>query len=155
MSTKRAMEYLQGLIELDQRAGMQMSALGNTLRQVIAQMDAILEDADQPVSEVLAEQTTGKETSFTLKRELVQVGSVKLYLNTTVVAKAGYTVLGNIITPVAAIPAGKILRADYIVSGLKTQTAELLAGMDDLKATYFTARRAKYFAAAAWIEANA
>jgi hypothetical protein len=148
------MEHLQGLIELDQRAGMQMSALAATLKQVIAQMDAILEDADQSVSEILTDLTTGLETKFTLNREPVKIGSVKLYLNSTVVATAGYTVAGNVITPVAAIPAGKILRADYIVLGLKTQTTELLAGMDDLKATYFTARRAKYSAAAAWIEAN-
>ena len=155
MSTKRAMEHLQGLIELDERAGMQLSAVGNTLRQVITQMDAILEDADLPVSEVLVEQTTGQEKSFTLKKEPVLVGSVKLYLNTTAVAKAGFTVVGSLVTPVAAIPAGKLLRAAYIVSGLKTQTTELLAGMDDLKAADFVAKKDKYSKVIAWIEANA
>lgn len=154
MSTKRAMDCLQGLIELDERAQLQLSALAGTLRQVIAQMNAILEDADQPVSEVLVEQTTGKETSFTLKKEPVQVGSVKLYLNTTAVAKAGFTVVGSLITPVATIPAGKMLRAAYVVSGLKTQTTELLAGMTDLNVEHFVAQRAKYLQAITWIEAN-
>ena len=50
MTTKRAMQHLQTLIELDERAEMQMSALAGTLRQVVVQMDAILDDADQPVS---------------------------------------------------------------------------------------------------------
>jgi hypothetical protein len=117
-------------------------------------MDAILEDADQPVSEVLVEQTTGKETSFILKREPVLVGSVKLYLNMTAVAKAGFTVVGSLVTAVAVIPAGKLLRAAYVVSGLKTQTTELLAGMDDLKAADFTVRKAKYAQVVTWIEAN-
>lgn len=155
MSTKRAMECLQGLIELDERAQMQLSALAVTLKQVIGQMDTILEDADRSVSEILAEQTTGTETSFALRQEPVKVGSVKLYLNTTAVAKAGFTVVGNVTTPVAAIPAGKVLRAEYIVLGLKSQTAELLAGMSDLKTEHFVTQKVKYERAISWIEANA
>lgn len=155
MTTKRAMAHLQALVELDERAEAQMEALANTLRQVIVQMDAILDDADQSVSETLAEQTTGLETQFVLARSPVKANSVVLKLDGATVAKVGYTVAGNIVTPVAAIPAGKTLRAEYVILGLKTQTAALLVGMDDLDVAYFATRKAKYGRAIAWIEGNA
>ena len=87
MTTKRAMQHLQTLIELDERAEMQMSALAGTLRQVVVQMDAILDDADQPVSETLAEKTTGLETQFLLGRGPVKAGTVALYLDGVVVSQ--------------------------------------------------------------------
>lgn len=154
MTTKRAMHHLQTLVELDERAEMQMAALANTLRQVVAQMDAILDDADQSVSETLAEQTTGMETQFVLARSRVKAGSLALTLDSATVAKAGYTVEGNVITPTAAIPAGKTLRAEYVILGLKAQTGVLLAGMDDLDAVYFVERKAKFARAIAWIDAE-
>lgn len=154
MTTKRAMQHLQALIELDERAEMQLSALAGTLKHVIAQMDAILDDADQSVSEVLAEQTTGQEAKFTLGREPVKAGSVALYMSDKAVAKMGYTVNGNVITPAVTIPAGKQLRADYVLLGLKAQTAELLAGMSDLTAAQFAAKKSRYQKVVQWIEAN-
>ena len=154
MATKRAMAHLQSLIELDARAETQLAGLAGTLKQVIEQMDAILEDADQPVSEVLTETTTGQEASFALKREPVKAGSVTLKLNSTVVAKAGYTVDGNVITPLVAILAGKTLTAQYVVLGMKSQTAEILLGMSDLTAAQFAAKKAKYQMVVQWIEAN-
>lgn len=155
MATKRAMEHLQALVELDERAGIQLTALAGTLKQVIAQMDAILNDADLAVSETLAEQTTGKETQFALSRTPVKAGSVNLSLGGTTVAKAGFAVAGNLVTPKVAVPAGKTLRADYVVLGLKTQTADLMTGMDDLDAGRFLARKALYQQAIQWIEQNA
>jgi len=154
MATKRAMAHLQSLIELDERAEAQLSALAGTLKQVIAQMDAILEDADQPVSEILAEQTTGKETSFNLAREPIKAGSVKLFLNNAAVAKTGYTVAGNVISPATNVPAGKTLKAEYVTLGLKTQAAELLAVMSNLTAAQFSAKKEKYQKVIQWIEAN-
>jgi len=154
MATKRAMAHLQSLIELDERAEAQLSALAGTLKQVIAQMDAILEDADQPVSEILAEQTTGKETSFNLAREPIKAGSVKLFLNNAAVAKTGYTVAGNVISPATNVPAGKTLKAEYVTLGLKTQAAELLAVMSNLTAAQFAMKKAKYQKIIQWIEAN-
>ena len=154
MTTKRAVQHLQALIELDERAEMQMSALVGTLRQVIVQMDAILDDADQPVSETLAEKTTGLETQFLLGRGPVKAGTVALYLDGVVVSKASYNVIGGGITPKAAIPAGKVLRTDYVVLGLGTQTAALMAGMGDLGVAEFVAKKSKYQRVIGWIEAN-
>ena len=154
MTTKRAVQHLQALIELDERADAQMSALAGTLRQGIEQMDAVLDDANQLISETLAEKTTGLETQFVLARVPVKTGTVALFLNSVAVAKAGYSVAGDVITPGIAIPAGKTLRADYVVLGLKAQTATLLAGMDDLDAAEFAAKKAKYQQAIQWIEAN-
>lgn len=155
MSTKRAMAHLQGLIELDERAETQLSTLAGTLKQVIAQMDAILEDADQLISEVLAEQTSGQEKSFALGHEPVKSGSVKLYLNDKAVSETGYTVANNIVTHVAAVPAGKKLRAEYMVFGLKAQIGELLAGMSDFTVAQFAVKKTKYQKVILWIEANA
>ena len=151
MATKRAMQKLQTLVELDERAGMQMAALAGTLQQVVAQMDAILEDADQSIDEILIEATTGTESEFRLSRDPVKAGSVVLFLDGVKVAKTGYSVAGNVITPTTAVPAGKAVRAQYTMEGLKTQTAMLLASMDDLDAAYFAGRRTKYQQAIAWI----
>lgn len=152
MTTKRAMRHLQALIELDGRAEAQMVALANTLRQVVVQVDAILDDADQPVSETLTERTTGAEVQFVLSRTPVKAGSVVLRLDGAAVPGAGYTVGGNIVSPTGAIPAGKTLRAEYVVLGLKAQTARLLAEMDDLDAAHFVARKARYQRAIAWLD---
>ena len=54
----------------------------------------------------------------------------------------------------ATVPAGKKLHVEYVILGLKAQTAELLAGMSDLKAAQFTAKKAKYQKVIQWIEAN-
>ena len=154
MATKRAMGHLQTLVELDERAGIQLVALAGTLKQVIAQMDAILDDADLAVSETLTEQTTGAETRFVLGRTPVKLGSVNLKLDGVAVPKAGYVVVGNVVTPKAAVTAGKTLRADYVMLGLKAQIVELMSGMDDLNADHFLARKAKYRQAIQWIEQN-
>lgn len=154
MSIKRAMQHLQALVELDERAEVQLAALAVTLRQVIAQMDAILDDVDQAIDEVLVEVTTGLETSFLLARTPVKVGSVDIYLDSVKVLRANYTVVGNLITPAGPIPAGKRLTARYTMLGLKAQIAGLLVGMDDLDAGHFVAKKAKYLAAIQWIEAQ-
>lgn len=154
MATKRAMEHLQALVELDERATLQLAALAGTLKQVIVQMDAILDDADLAVSEILTEQTTGAETQFVLGRTPVKLGSVALKLDGVAVPKAGYAVAGNIVTPKTAVTVNKKLRADYIVLELKAQTVELMAGMDDLSAAGFQARKTRYQQAIQWIEQN-
>lgn len=154
MTTKRAMQHLQALVELDDRAGVQLNALASTLRQVIAQMDAILDDADQAIDEVLAEVTTGLETSFLLARTPVKAGSVDIYLDGVKVLRSNYTVVGDLITPAGPVPAGKRLTAKYTMLGLKAQIAELLAGMDDLTAAQFAAKKARYLVAIQWIEAQ-
>ena len=154
MATKRAMQHLQALVELDERAEAQLNALASTLRQVIAQMDAILDDADQPIDEVLIELTTGLETSFTLARGPVKADSVDIYLNTVKVPRANYTIAGNLITPANPVPAGKRLTAKYTVEGLKAQTVEIIEAMDDLTVAQFATKRAKYLLAAQWIEAQ-
>ena len=70
------------------------------------------------------------------------------------VSAAAYTVAGNLITPKVKIPVGKTLRADYVTLGLQTQTATLMASMDDLDTALFSQHVALYQQAITWIEQN-
>lgn len=151
MATTRALSHLNVLIDLTERADRQIAALATTLTSVIAQMDAVTGDADQEVVEVLAEETTGDETEFRLSR--TPVGFLALYLDDKIVAAAGYEadLATGVITSLVAVPAGSTLRAEYVVLGLASQTAELLNRISELDAAWFAARKARYQVAIAWI----
>ena len=154
MATTRALSHLKALIDLVERADRQIAGLAVTLTSVIEQMDAVTEDADQEVVEVLVEVTTGAETEFRLSR--TPVGSLALYIDGQVVAAANYEadLATGAITPLVAVPAGAEMRAEYVVLGLASQAAELLARVSEIDAAWFAARKAKYQTAIVWIGDN-
>jgi len=154
MSTRRALSHLQSLVELDERASKQVAALAATLKQVIAQIDAILDDSDEQVAEVLVDNSVGDEKELRLSRTPVKRGTVILYVNEKVVAEEQYEIEGEKIIPINKVPSNIQIRAEYVVEGLKTQSAALLAQMDDLDAGYFIERKGMYRQAINWIEEN-
>ena len=152
--TPRALSHLQSLLDLTERADTQITALARTLRAVIEQIDAVLDDEDVEVREVLAGSATGTEERFALACSPVIGESVVVYANGAAVDAAVYTVdaATNAIVPLVPIPAGAEISVVYRVAGLRTQIAELMATMPTLSAQAFLERRAAYETAIAWIE---
>lgn len=156
MATVRALSHLNALVELVERADLQIGGLAVTLGSVIEQMDAVMEDGDLEVAEVLVEEATGAEVEFRLSQVPVRAGSVTVYVNDEVVGDTSYEVdeVTGVITPLVAVPAGSEVRAEYVVMGLASQVVVLLNQVPALDAAYFLERKARYQQATAWITEN-
>ena len=152
--TPRALSHLQSLLDLTERADTQITALARTLRSVNEQIDAVLDDEDVGMREVLAESATGEETLFRLSRNPIIADSVVVLIDGQIVSADAYAVdaAQNAIVPLVPIPAGAEISVVYRVAGLRTQIAELMATMPTLSAQAFLERRAAYETAIAWIE---
>ena len=152
--TPRALSHLQSLLDLTERADTQITALARTLRSVNEQIDAMLDDEDVDMREVLAESATGEETLFRLSRNPIIADSVVVLIDGQIVSADAYAVdaAQNAIVPLAIVPAGVLIEAKYRVAGLRTQIVELLETMPTLSPQDFLDRKAGYKTAIAWIE---
>jgi hypothetical protein len=141
-------------VEIIQRADRQLQGLARTLREVNGQIDAVLDDEDLTVTEVLVEEATGDEAEFRLAQSPVSAEGFVLAVNGSPVSTDVYDLDASqgVVTPSVAVPQGSTISAEYTVPGLASQCAELLALMPDLSATYFLSRRTAYGAATRWIE---
>lgn len=152
MATKKALNRLEILLQAKARAERQARNLAATFDAVIQEIDAVKDDADIAwTDEVLAEETSGAETSFRLLKPPAKAGSLTLYLDG--VPTVAYTVNldTGIITPTGAVPAGKRVTADYTQLGLKSQVVEILESIPSVSVDDFAADIAHYQTAIAWI----
>jgi len=152
MATKRALSHLQAITEMTEQSDAQIRNLAATLRQTVVQMDAVLNDADREVDEILTEETTGDEAEFVLQDSPILEGSLQVYVNDGAAPKNAFVLDGKAIRPVKSVPKGKTVRAAYTVAGLKTQTAALMRELDDVDSASFVAWRTKALRVIEWIE---
>ena len=153
MATKRALSKLQGLVKVSTAVKIKARILSGAFGAVIAEMDAIIDDIDIAwEGEVVCEQTTGQEKSFTLLHVPVRVGSLALFISG--VPTAAYTVDldSGVITPVGAVPAGKQIVANYVQLGLRSQVLEIIEAVPSLSLAEFASDKALYQQARAWID---
>ena len=152
MATKRALEGLQGLVEVGRKAKIKARILSATFGVVIAEMDAITDDADIAWDgEVVCEQTTGQETSFTLLHSPVKAGSLALLMDGVPSTAYSVDVDTGVITPTGAVPAGKCVVANYVQLGLKSQVVEIIEAVPSLSLAGFAADKALYQQAITWL----
>lgn len=154
MTTKRALSHLETAITIVDRAERQILALAETLDQAIREIEAIVDDEDYPVEDVLVESATGNETKFILSRAEVKAGSVSVLVDGTAIISTAFTVSGNVITPNTTIPADSRIIARYTVLGLKSQISAILPRLSDLSAADFTAAIQRFRVARDWIRTN-
>jgi len=151
MATKRALSHLNAIVETQEITQNQFARLVTRMQRYNSNVDAILQDADRPVAEIIVETVTGKE-ALSLAQTPIKAGSVMLYLNDVEVSPLAYEVnyaTGQI--TYASVPAGKTLRAEYTVEGLTSQVSNLLSTMPGLVAQDFLDTKANYETAITWI----
>ena len=115
-------------------------------------MNAITDDVDIAwEGEVVCEQTTGQETSFTLLHSPVKAGSLALLVDS--VPTAAYTIDldTGIVTPTGAIPAGKQIVANYVQLGLHSQVTEIFQAAPSLSLAKFMTDKALFQQAITWL----
>jgi len=152
MATERALRKLQDLVRVTEVAESKARILAALFGAVIAEMDAIVNDADIAwEGEVVCEQTTGQEVAFTLLHAPVKVGCLALFVSG--VPTTAYTVDldTGVITPAGSVPAGKQIVASYVQLGLLSQVVEIIQAVPSLTLAQFAAGRALYEQAIAWI----
>ena len=152
MATKRALSHLGAVVTAQENIEQRFANLITRMQQYNARIDAILQDSDRNVAEVITESTTGLE-ALSLAQMPVKAGSVTLYLDDVEVHSSAYEVnlaTGQITS--ADVPVGKQLRAEYQVEGLTSQVGDLIATMPGLTAQDFLSAKAHYETAIAWIE---
>ena len=156
MATIRALSHLQALVELTERADVQIEALGRTLHGIVEQIDAVVADADISVHDVLTESALGTEVAFSLSHTPVKPGSVIVRVNGSVVSASLYAIDANAgtVTPTTTLPAKAKVEATYTVLGLASQVTQILAVLPNLSAQMFLDARARYQTAIAWIAAR-
>lgn len=154
MSTKRALAHLSGMIEITERADQQIAALASTLRGVNAQIDAVLDDVDLAIEEVVIAEATGTERALVLTHEIVDESTVKLWVAGKMLAADKYTVHGGMIGLASSPPEGARVLAKYTTRGLRTQVGRLLETMSELDAADFLSRKNQYNQIVTWIEEN-
>lgn len=119
---------------------------------VIAEMDAITDDVDIPwEGEVVCEQTTGQETSFSLLHAPVKAGSLALFMGGAPTAAYSVDLDTGVITPTSSVPAGKQIVASYVQLGLRSQVIEIIETVPSLSLAEFAADKALYRQAATWL----
>ena len=152
MATERALRKLQDLVRVTEVAESKARILAALFGAVIAEMDAIVNDADIAwEGEVVCEQTTGHEVNFTLLHAPVKGGSLALFVDG--VPTTAYTVdldLG-VITPAGSVPVGKQIVASYTQLGLRSQVIEIIQAVPSLSLAQFAADKALYEQAIGWI----
>ena len=155
MATERALRKLQDLVRVTEVAESKARILAALFGAVIAEMDAIVNDADIAwEGEVVCEQTTGHEVNFTLLHAPVKGGSLALFVDG--VPTTAYTVdldLG-VITPAGSVPVGKQIVASYTQLGLRSQVIEIIQAVPSLSLAQFAADKALYEQAIGWIDAH-
>ncbi len=152
MATKRALSHLNAVVTAQGRISQHLARLITRMQQYNASIDAILQDADRAVAEVITEATTGLE-ALSLAQMPVKAGSVTLYLDDVEVHSSAYKVdLATGQITYASVPIGKRLRAEYQVEGLTSQVGDLIATMPEFTAQGFLDVQANYETAIAWIE---
>ena len=152
MATERALGKLQGLVRLNEMAKAKARILTAMFGAVIAEMNAITDDEDLAwEGEIVCEQTTGQEKTFTLLHAPVKAGSLALFMDG--VPTSAYTVDldSGVITPAGAVPAGKQVVANYVQLGLCSQILEIIGVVPSLSLTQFAVDRYLYELAIAWI----
>jgi hypothetical protein len=152
MATIQALTRLTAGLELAERADQQARALAQTFKNVLAEIDAILLDADMPIAATLVEKAVGNETQFSLRAPIAP-GSVKLLINGK--PSTAFTVDENSGALTLSTPVAKDAQvgAKYTVLGLRSQLEPLAAAVG-ITPEIVGARKAKYLQAIKWIEAN-
>jgi hypothetical protein len=152
MATKRALRRLQTLVDTNNAAKAAARILAARFGRVIAEMDAITDDEDIAwEGEVVCEQTTGQEKTFTLLHTPVKTGSLALFVDG--VPTTAYTVDLDVgvIMPTGAVPVGKEIVANYVQLGLKSQVVEIIQAVPSLSLAQFVSDKALYQQAMSWI----
>ncbi len=155
MATKQALKTLQNLMALQEEADRKIVGLATTLTKANDQIDAVLQDADREVAETVTESYSPGE-ALMLAQEPVQDGSVKIYLDGSLVSSDLYEVdyATGEITPNQQLNAGVEITANYTVMGLASQVAKLLAVMPGVSAQAILDKKDSYEVAIAWIRDN-
>jgi len=155
MATKRALNHLQALVGLQEEADRRIVGLARTLAAVNDQIDAILEDTDREVVETVTDSYSLGEV-LSLAQQPVQEGTVTLAINGSVVGSDAYELdyATGIITPNQQPSQGVTITAEYTVSGLASQAAQLLTKIPELSAQDFLDKKAAYGTAITWIRNN-
>jgi hypothetical protein len=152
MATRKALKTLQNLVTANNAAKDAARILAARFGVVIAEMDAITDDADIAwEGEVVCEQTTGQEKTFTLLHAPVKSDSLALFVDG--VPTTAYTVDldTGVATPTGAVPAGKRIVANYVQLGLKSQVVEIIQSVPSLSLAQFASDKVLYQQAASWI----
>jgi len=155
MATERALRKLQDLVKVNVMSKARARILAGALGVVIAEMDAITDDKDIAwEGEVVCEQTTGQETSFTLLHAPVKAGSLALFVSGVPTAAYAVDLDTGVITPTSPVPAGKQIVANYVELGLLSQVVEIIQAVPSLSLAQFAADKALYEQAIVWIDAH-
>ena len=155
MATKRALSKLQVLIKVNGASKARARILSGALGVVIAEMDAITDDKDIAwEGEVVCEQTTGQESSFTLLHAPVKGGSLALFMDGAPTTAYMVDLDIGVITPTSPVPAGKQIVANYVELGLLSQVVEIIQAVPSLSLAEFAADKVLYEQAIAWIDAH-
>ena len=157
MSTVRALSHLSALIDLSKRADQQIQATAAMLGSVIEQMDAILNDEDRPVEQVLVENSVGNETKFQLPQEAsIKSGSERVVVDGAEVPQSAFVAdeATGVISLKKAAPSGKRIAVRYTELGLKAQTQALIEELPELSGTHFANKRAHYLAIQQWLKSQ-
>ena len=155
MATQKALRALQNLIKVNRASKAKARILSGAFGAVIAEMDAIIDDIDIAwEGEVVCEQTTGQEKSFTLLHVPVKVGSLALFISGVPTAAYAVDLDTGVITPTSPVPAGKQIVANYVELGLLSQVVEIIQAVPSLSLAEFAADKVLYEQAIAWIDAH-
>jgi len=153
MATERALGKLQDLVKVSTAVKAKARILSAGFGVVIAEMDAIIDDADIAwEGEVVCEQTTGQEESFILLHVPVKAGSLALFMDG--VPTTAYTVDldSGVIIPAGAVPAGKQIVANYVQLGLRSQVVEIIQAVPSLSLAEFASDKSLCQQARVWID---
>ena len=153
MATQRALQSLEALVQLNTRVKAKARILAADFASVIAEMDAIVDDADVTWNgEVLAEETTGEEVTFTLLHTPVKASSLAMFVDGMETTAYSVDLDTGLITPSGPVPAGKRITASYLQLGLKSQMTEILATLPSLGLAQFAEDKSLYQTAIGWIK---
>lgn len=154
MATIQALSKLNDSIQLAERAEMQARALAATLRNVNAEIDSVLLDADLPMNVTVIEKATGNETQLSL-RAPIQPESLEIAVDGVPLAANAFTADLNtgLVTLAEPLPQNGKVTAAYTVLGLRAQMEPIAAAVG-IDLALVEARKQKYLTAIQWITEN-
>ena len=154
MATIQVLAHFTASIELAERAEQQARALAATFKNVVQEIDAVVLDADLPITSVLVEKATGNETQLSL-RAPCRPGSVRLFVNDKPQDTSAFAVEYNsgVLTLARPLAKDARVRVEYTTLGLRSQMEPLAAAVG-ITIELIEARKARYLKAIQWITEN-